>query len=165
MAVLGPVGGNENATPFDDGDRAYFDIVAISISCGWYIDALTIFYQDKTIGDTLPPGDPRLFVTSHGAGYTQVDPSHPVPTPYYFSLAHANGEVLTGFKIGYGAWINTLTIYTSTGRMQTFGGADNHPGPHSTTISVEDSSQQRIYSLKGTSGWYINQLGIYYGPR
>lgn len=155
MAESGLFGGTESATRFSDGDRPYLDIVSISIFCGWYIDALRIGYQDKTIGPVLPINEQSF--TMHGGAYTD----HELPIPIYIQFDHGFGEVLTGLDIAYGHWINTLTIYTNFGRQQTFGGADNHPGPQSTTIKVAESNQ-RIYSLKGESGWYINKLGIYY---
>ncbi len=163
MAESGLFGGSRDAAFFSDGDRPYFDLVRLVVYSGLYVDALSVSYQDKTIGPVLPPTDPGLFTIFHGGAYQSLD--HRLPDPVYFELAREHGEVLTGFEITYGDWIDTLTIITSSGRRQNFGGNDGHFGPKLATISVDDPSQQRIYSLKGTAGWYINKLGIYYGPR
>ena|SRR5579862_6250317 len=142
MAKTESVGGN-GGEGFDDGDGSNLDIVSLLICQGDFIDGLQIFYQDKNIGPVSPSGP--FIITRHGAEpKDQFDPCW-----QSFQMDHEHGEVITYLVVSYALpgeenpFVHTMTIHTSTGREEIFGGRGGYPGPH--TARLPPTEGQRIY--------------------
>ncbi|CCH59410.1 hypothetical protein TBLA_0B05840 [Henningerozyma blattae CBS 6284] len=144
------------------------DVIAVRVYHGGALDGLRFYYgkDSGAQGGKAPSIPPRTYMSSVSDKMKNFSISDKSPsvlfgnqTNNYSDVNLEKGEIITGFNLRKGVWIDAIQILTSHGRITSmFGNATGGSGGE-----LNPPQGQYILGLYGRVGQWVDAMGIVYG--
>ncbi|CCK70454.1 putative metalloendopeptidase KNAG_0E01920 [Huiozyma naganishii CBS 8797] len=145
-------------------------VIAVRVYHGAALDGIRFFMQNagSPSSSKEPPVPPRTYLakmkesiktSKHNSETSDSSVLFGVQTPDYTDIVLEPNEIIAGFNVRYGAWVDAIQIITSHGRMTDVLGKTGGGGPS----ELKPPSGQVILGLFGTVGRWVDSIGIVYG--
>jgi len=142
MFFSGPSGGYGGNYFKDPVSIEYQNLIEIRVRSGAYIDSIQTVYNDRM-------GQGRYVKSQNGGNGGQLS---------VFKLQP--GEYITRISGKYGAFVDSLTVYTSKGRQKRWGGTGGNA--HYNYVAPPGT---KIHGFFGRSGKFVDAIGVIYKIR